>query len=255
MLLVIDIGNTNVTLGLFEKEELVATWRLRTDIRRTSDEFATTLLTLLEQDNILRDTITAAAIASVVPPLTEVLEAVCQKSFGVTPLTIGHETPTGVRVCVDNPAEVGADRIVNAAAAHRIHGGPLIIVDFGTATTFDAVSEEGDYLGGTIAPGIELAAEALYQRAAKLPRIELEFPQRVVGTNTVHAMQAGLMFGYLSLIEGIVARMKTELDGTPRVIATGGLGYVMQGQTKVIEAVEPDLTLQGMRMIWEMNQG
>ena len=253
MLLAVDIGNTNVTLGLFRGEELEARWRLSTDIRRTSDEFTMMLLTLLEQDDVSPDQVTAAVIASVVPPLTEVLEAVCQRCFHLTPLIVGPETRTGVRVRIDNPAEVGADRVVNAAAAHRLQGGPLIIIDFGTGTTFDAVSDEGDYLGGTIAPGIELAAEALFQRAAKLPRIELEFPPRVIGTNTVNAMQAGLMYGYVGLVEGIVARMKMELGGSPRVIATGGLAEVMQGHTEVIDAVEPDLTLQGLRMIWELN--
>ena len=253
MLLAVDIGNTNVTLGLFRGEELEARWRLSTDIRRTSDEFTMMLLTLLEQDDVSPDQVTAAVIASVVPPLTEVLEAVCQRCFHLTPLIVGPETRTGVRVRIDNPAEVGADRVVNAAAAHRLQGGPLIIIDFGTGTTFDAVSDEGDYLGGTIAPGIELAAEALFQRAAKLPRIELEFPPRVIGTNTVNAMQAGLMYGYLGLVEGIVARMKMELGGSPWVIATGGLAEVMQGHTEVIDAVEPDLTLQGLRMIWELN--
>jgi type III pantothenate kinase len=257
MLLAIDIGNTNVVLGLFRDQEIMATWRLGTDIRRTSDEFVALMLTLLEHQGLDRSAIDAAIISSVVPPLTGPVAEACRQCFGVTPLSIEHNTRTGIEVRVDNPREVGADRIVNSAAARVAHGtdgSPLIVIDFGTATTFDAVSGDGAYLGGAIAPGIGLSSEALFQHAAKLPRIELEFPEAVVGKNTVHAMQAGIMFGYLALVEGIVARMKHELGGEARVVATGGLADVVGRRTDLVDVVEPDLTLQGLRLIHELNQ-
>jgi type III pantothenate kinase len=254
MLLVVDAGNTNVKLGLFEGEDLAAAWRLGTDIRRTSDELTAMLVTLMQHQGYTTKGVDSAVISSVVPPLTGVLEEVCRQAFGVTPLTVGHETPTGVRICIDNPREVGTDRIVHTAAAHRLFGGPSIVVDFGTGTVFDVVSVEGDYLGGVIAPGIELAAEALFARAAKLPRIELQFPHTVVGKSTVHAMQSGLMYGYLSLVEGVLARLKKEMGGAPKVIATGGLARIIKDHTAAIDIVEPDLNLKGLRLIYEMNR-
>ena len=256
MLLAIDIGNTNIVIGLFRDDAIVATWRLGTDARRTSDEFVALMLTLLQHQGLSHSQVDAAIISSVVPPLTGTLEAACRSCFNVEPLTVGPDTLTGIRVLIDHPSEVGADRVVNAVAAHHMYGRdglPLIVIDFGTATTFDAVSPQGDYLGGAIAPGIGLAAEALVQRAARLPRIDLAFPETVVGKNTVHAMQAGLMFGYLSLVEGIVLRMKRELGEEALVIATGGLAPIIGPRTDLVGSIEPDLTLYGLRLIYLRN--
>jgi len=180
-------------------------------------------------------------------------EELCQRYCRITPLVVGAGIKTGVRISLDNPREVGADRVVNAAAAHRLYGGPLIVIDLGTATTLDAVSEEGDYLGGAIAPGIGIAADALFERAAKLPRVELIRPKKAIGRNTVAAMQSGIIFGYVGLIEGIVARMKKELGGKVRVIATGGLAGIIAEETNVVDILDPDLTLVGLRLIHELN--
>lgn len=256
MLLAIDIGNTNVVMGLFQDQEIAATWRIGTDIRRTADEIVALMLALLQHQDIDPSAVHAAILSSVVPPLTGPVQDACKRCFGIEPLSVGHTTKTGVEVRIENPREVGADRIVNSTAAHAMHGAdgsPLIVIDFGTATTFDAVSGDGAYLGGAIAPGIGLASEALFQRAAMLPRIELQFPETIVGKNTVHAMQAGIMFGYLSLVEGIVNRMKGELGGHARVVATGGLADVVGRRTGLVDVIEPDLTLQGLQLIHEMN--
>ena len=257
MLLAIDIGNTNVVMGLFRDQEIAATWRLGTDIRRTADEFVALMLTLLQHRGLDQSAVHAAIVSSVVPPLTGPVREACQRCFGFLPLNVEYDTRTGIEVRIDNPSEVGADRIVNSAAARAIHGtdgSPLIVIDFGTATTFDAISGDGAYLGGAIAPGIGLASEALFQRAARLPRIELQFPEAVVGKNTVHAMQSGIMFGYLALVEGIVNRMKDELGGEARVVATGGQADIVGRRTALVDVVEPDLTLQGLRMIHELDQ-
>jgi len=255
MLLAIDIGNTNIVLGVFEDERLRATWRLGTDFHKLEDEYATVLLNLLSLKGLAFADIDRAIISSSVPPLVTVFEELCRRYFEVSPMVVGPGIKTGVRISIDNPREVGADRVANAAAGHRLYGGPLIVIDFGTATTLDAVSEDGDYLGGAIAPGIGISAEALFEHAAKLPRVELVRPQKAIGRNSVSAMQSGIIFGYVGLIEGIVVRMRKELGGTAKVIATGGLADTIARETEVIEAVEPDLTLVGLRLVYELNSG
>ena len=254
MLLAVDIGNTDITLGVFEGEELRATWHMATGIHRMADEYAATLLNLLRHQNLATSDIKEAILCSVVPPLIATFEELFQKYFQISPLVVGAGVKTGVRIRMDNPKEVGADRIVNAAAAHHLYGGPVIITDLGTATTFDAVSREGDYLGGVIAPGIKTAAEALFTRAAMLPRVELVRPKQTIGTNTISAIQSGLIFGYVGLIEGIVARLRKELGGKALVVVTGGYAELMAQETTVIDKVNPDLTLIGLRLIYLMNQ-
>jgi len=255
MLLAIDIGNTNIVIGVFEDERLRATWRLSTDFHKLEDEYASVFLNLLSLKGLAFADIDCAIISSSVPPLVTVFEELCQRYFEVSPMVVGPGTKTGVRISIDNPREVGADRVVNAAAGHRLYGGPLIVIDFGTATTLDAVSEEGDYLGGAIAPGMGISAEALFEHAAKLPRVELVRPQKAIGRNSVSAMQSGIIFGYVGLIEGIVVRMRKELGGTAKVIATGGLADIICRETDVVDAVEPDLTLVGLRLVYELNRG
>ena len=253
MLLGIDIGNTTVALGVFHGEKLKATWRLSTDVHKLADEYASVLVNLLKLEGLSFSDIDEAIISSSVPPVVATFEELCQRYCRITPLVVGAGIKTGVRISLDNPREVGADRVVNAAAAHRLYGGPLIVIDLGTATTLDAVSEEGDYLGGAIAPGIGIAADALFERAAKLPRVELIRPKKAIGRNTVAAMQSGIIFGYVGLIEGIVARMKKELGGKVRVIATGGLAGIIAEETNVVDILDPDLTLVGLRLIHELN--
>lgn len=254
MLLAIDIGNTNIAIGVFEDERLRAAWRLGTDVHKLEDEYASVFLNLLSLKGLAFADIDCAIISSSVPPLVTVFEGLCQRYFEVSPMVVGPGTKTGVRISIDNPREVGADRVVNAAAGHRLYGGPLIVVDFGTATTLDAVSEEGDYLGGAIAPGIGISAEALFEHAAKLPRVELVRPQKAIGRSSVSAMQSGIIFGYVGLIEGIVVRMRKELGGTAKVIATGGLADVICRETDIVDALEPDLTLVGLRLVHELNR-
>jgi type III pantothenate kinase len=255
MLLAVDIGNKNIGIGVFEGENLRATWRLSTDVHKLEDEYAVTFLSLLSMKGLVFADVNHAIISSSVPPLVTTFEELCGRYFKVTPMVVGPGTKTGVRISIDNPREVGADRVVNAAAAHRLYGGPLIVIDFGTATTLDAVSQEGDYLGGAIAPGIMISAEALFEHAAKLPRVELVRPERAIGRNSVSAMQSGIIFGYVGLIEGIVARMRIELGGNAKVIATGGLASVIASETGIVDALEPDLTLVGLRLIYELNNG
>jgi len=253
MLLAIDIGNTTVALGVFEGEKLKATWRLSTDVHKLADEYAALLLNLLTLESLSFSDVDEAIISSSVPPMVTTFEELCRRYCKITPLVVGAGIKTGVRISLDNPREVGADRVVNAAAAHRLYGGPLIVIDLGTATTLDVVSAEGDYLGGAIAPGIGISADALFERAAKLPRVELTHPKRAIGRNTVAAMQSGIIFGYVGLIEGIVVRMRKELGGKVRVIATGGLAGIIAKETDVIEVLDPDLTLVGLRLIHELN--
>ena len=255
MLLAIDIGNTNIVVGVFDGEKLKATWRLGTDVHKLEDEYAALLLNLLSMKGLAFADIDDAIISSSVPPLVTVFEELCRRYFEVTPMVVGPGIKTGVRISIENPREVGADRVVNAAAAHKLYGGPLIVIDFGTATTLDAVSEEGDYLGGAIAPGIVISSEALFEHAAKLPRVELVRPPKAIGRNSVSAMQSGIVFGYVGLIEGLVARMQKELGGTAKVIATGGLANIIASETGVVDAVELDLTLVGLRLIYELNSG
>jgi len=250
MLLALDIGNTNVTIGVFDGPELCATWRIATDVERLPDEYAVIMLGLLRNEGIDRAAVTEAIMASVVPDLAPVFEQLCRRYFGTEPVIVGTGTKTGVRVVYDNPREVGADRIVDVVAALELYGPPpLVIVDFGTATVFDAVSAEGDYLGGAIAPGIGIASEALFERAAKLYRVELERPKTAIGKNTVGAIQSGTLFGYVGLIEGMVARFKKELGGSARVIATGGWAHLLAKETQVFDAVDENLTLTGLRII------
>ena len=254
MLLAIDIGNTNITLGLYRGETLSSSWRISTDPQRMPDEYGVGILSLLAYRGHSAAEVKAVVMASVVPPLTSTLVQAVQDYLGHRPLVVDSSVQTGVRVRYDDPSQVGADRIVDAAAVHRLYGGPACVVDFGTATTFDAITAEGDYLGGAIAPGIGIAAEALFQRAAKLPKVELKAPPAAIGRNTVHSMQSGLLFGYVGLVEGMVARFRRELGPQMKVIATGGLSELIARETPVIEIVAPWLTLDGLRIIWEMNQ-
>jgi len=254
MLLAIDIGNTDTTLGVFKGEKLSATWHMATVIHRMADEYAIVMLNLLHHQGLDESDIKEAALCSVVPPLVATFEELFQQYFHVSPLVVGAGVKTGVRIRMDNPREVGADRIVNAAAGHHLYGGPIIIADFGTATTFDTVSKEGDYLGGAIAPGIAMAAETLSMRTAMLPRVELVPPKHAIGTNTIAAMQSGLIFGYVGLVEGMVARIQQELGEKAKVVATGGYAELIAKETKVIDVVNPNLTLIGLRLIYLMNK-
>ncbi len=254
MLLAVDIGNTNVALGVFEGEQLRATWRVATGVNQRADEYAVLLLTLLHHQGLNKADIKEVALCSVVPPLTATFEELFQRYFHISPLVVGAGVKTGVRIRIDNPREVGADRIVNTAAGHYLYSGPIIIADLGTATTFDVVSEEGDYLGGAIAPGINTAAEALFTRAAMLPRVELVHPKQAIGTNTIAAMQSGIVFGYVGLVEGVVARIRQELGEKAKVVATGGYAGLIAKETAVIDEVNLDLTLVGLRLIYLMNK-
>lgn len=254
MLLAIEAGNTKVAFGVFDGDQLKATLRFATDVHRQTDDYASLLFTLLPVHGVRVPEISEAVIGCVVPPLTAVFELLCRRYLRCEPLVVEAGVRTGGRIRIDNPREVGADRVLNALAAHRLYGGPAIVIGMGTATAFDAVSKEGDYLGGAIAPGMEIAAEALFLRTARLPRVELTPPAQAIGKNTVTAMQSGIVFGYLGLVEGIVARMKKELGGGARVIATGGLSELVSKHTAVVDVVNPDLTLIGLRLIFELNR-
>lgn len=254
MLLTIDIGNTNITLGVHRDAEMVKAWRLATDHERLPDEYGLQLLGLLQHAGLQSSDIEGAAMASVVPPLTGVFHDACTNYIGQQPLVIDAGVKTGVRIRIEDPKTVGADRVVDAAAVANLYGGPACVVDFGTATTFDAISAEGDYLGGAIAPGIVISAEALTRRTAKLPRVDLVRPPSIIGRNTVQAMQSGLIFGYVGLVEGIVTRMRVELGKQMKVIATGGLSTLIARETDIVDILAPWLTLDGIRIIWEMNQ-
>jgi type III pantothenate kinase len=253
MLLAIDVGNTNITLGLYSEDVLGPRWRLATVHDRMPDEYGLQFLGLINHAGYQPQHLTGVCLASVVPPLTgKVIEA-CRNYLGQDPLVVDAGVKTGVRIRYEDPRAVGADRIVDAAAVLRFYGAPACVVDFGTATTFDAISEEGDYLGGAIAPGISIAAEALFMRTAKLPRVDIQRPPHAIGRNTVHAMQSGLLFGYVSLVEGMVARFRQELGPKMKVIGTGGLAEIIARETSVLEIIAPWLTLDGLRLIWEMN--
>lgn len=255
MLLAIDVGNTNVTLGLFEGESVRATWRLATDIERLADEYGSLLLSLVQHSGLSANDVEESAMTCVVPELEPVFLTVCQRYFGVSPLVVGVGTRTGLKVLYDTPRDVGADRVVDAVAAIRNYGPPpLIIVDIGTATVFDAVNTDGDYLGGAIAPGPGIAFEALIKRAAKLYRVEFSRPESAIGRNTISALQSGMIFGYVGLVEGIIVRMKAELGGQAKVIATGGYAPIIAGETNIIDVVDADLTLKGLRIVFEMNR-
>lgn len=254
MLLVIDVGNTNIVLGVFDGEDLVTDIRLHTDERSTGDELGLTVVDLLRRRGIETDGIDAVAISNVVPSLQRAVEELTATYFGVVPLSFGPGTRTGIRILYDDPRQVGADRIANAIAAFHLHGGPAILVDFGTGTTIDAINEKGDYLGGAIAPGITVALDALVGRAARLTRVDLVAPPSPIGRNTTTSIQAGTLFGYVGLVEGLVGRIRAELGGTAAVIATGGLAPLFQGLTDVIDHVEPHLTLIGLRLVYELNR-
>jgi len=254
MLLAIDIGNTDVTLGIFEDDKLRGTWRMATNVNRLVDEYAAVLFGLLRLRGLRASDINEVALCSVVPSLIAAFEELFRQYFNVAPLVVGIGVKTGVHIRMDNPREVGADRIVNAAAAHHLYGGPIIIVDMGTATTFDTVSKVGDYLGGAIAPGIVTASDALFLRAAKLPKVELIHPKHVIGSSTVAAMQSGIIFGYVGLVEGIVARIQKELGEKARVVATGGCASLLVNETQIFDVVNTDLTLFGLRLIYDMNK-
>jgi type III pantothenate kinase len=254
MLLAIDIGNTNVTCGVFRGEKIVATWRMSTAIHRMPDEYANLMLSLMERRGVTGAQIKDVVICSVVPPLLIIFDEVCKHFLKKAPLIIEVGVKTGMRIDMDNPREVGADRIVNAVAAHQLYGSPLIVIDMGTATTLDVVSKGGDYIGGAIAPGIYIATEALFTRTAVLPRIELSLPKKAIGRNTVAAMQSGVVFGYIGLIEGLVNRIQAELDEKAKVIAAGGFATLISQATDIIDIINPDLTLIGLRLIYNMNR-
>ncbi|MGF7049720.1 type III pantothenate kinase [Paenibacillus sp. DS2015] len=255
MILVVDIGNTNIVLGVYRNRELIHHFRLSTARQSTLDEFGVMFFNLFRMSDIAISEIEGVIISSVVPPLVNVFEEMCVKYIRKVPLVVGPGIKTGLNLRYENPREVGADRIVNAVAAVDQYKGPLVVVDFGTATTFDCIDEKSNYLGGAIVPGIGIATEALYQRASKLPRIELEKPKKVIGRNTVHAMQAGIIFGYAGQVEGIVERIKVEMEAPLlKVIATGGLAELIASEAKCIQEVNPLLTLEGLRLIYERNQ-
>lgn len=253
MLLAIDIGNTNVTFGLYEGENLGPRWRIRTIHEKMADEYGVLMDQLFRHRGYRPEQATGAIIASVVPPLTTTFVQACREYVGQEPLVVDAGVRTGVRIRYDTPRDVGADRIVDAAGVRALHRLPACVVDFGTATTFDAVSSEGDYLGGAIAPGIGIASQALFERTAKLPRVDLSRPPSAIGQNTPHAMQSGLLFGYVGLVEGMVTRFKAELGSETYVIATGGLASLIARETDVIDVVDPWLTLHGLRVIYELN--
>ncbi|KHD85038.1 type III pantothenate kinase [Heyndrickxia ginsengihumi] len=253
MLLVIDVGNTNIVLGVYNKDHLEHHWRIQTNRDKTDDEYAMIMKDLFRHEDIDFKDINGIIISSVVPPIMYALERMCSKYFHVTPMIVGPGIKTGLDIKYDNPREVGADRIVNAVAGIHEYGSPLIIVDFGTATTYCYINEARQYMGGAIAPGIGISAEALYSKAAKLPRIEITSTDDVIGKNTVAAMQAGIVFGYVGQVEGIVKRMQAKSKERPTVIATGGHAPLIAKESKVIDVVDQFLTLKGLHLIYNRN--
>jgi type III pantothenate kinase len=250
-ILVVDLGNTNLVLGVYRGADLVSSWRLATARERTADEYGILARQLVGD---LHAKLEGAIVASVVPPLNGAMNLMVQKYFNVEPMFVEPGVKTGIAIHVDNPLEVGADRIVNCAAAHHEYGGPTVIVDFGTATTFDVVTANAEFVGGVIAPGLNISAEALFARAARLPRVDVRRPENVIGTNTVVNMQSGIYFGYLGLVDGILARIKREVPDLKRVIATGGLAAQFADDSEHIEIVDPELTLKGLKLIYDRNR-
>jgi type III pantothenate kinase len=255
MLLAVDIGNTNIVCGIFENRTLIGHWRLATDPSRTADEYGLLFLGLLRTTDIAPSRITAAIVSSVVPSLTKVVEEMIETYFHRLPLVVSADVDTGLRVTYPNPAEIGSDRLVNAAAAYALYRTSLIIVDFGTATTFCAVTQSGEYLGGAIAPGLGIAAEALFSRTAKLPKIDLSRPKTVIGKDTASSMQSGLIFGYAGLVDEIVMRMQNELGHKTKVLATGGLASLIAPESRTIQEVRPYLTLEGLELLYRRTRG
>jgi len=254
MLLAFDVGNTTIAVGLFRGRKLVKSWKIKTDNDKTADEYGAVLLDLIRIAGLAAGKVTGAIISSVVPPLTSVIEDVCRIYFATTASVVGPGLKTGMPILYENPLEVGADRITASVAAFEKYGGPLIVLDFGTATTFDAVSAKGEYLGGAIAPGIRISAEALYLKTARLPRIEIRKPKRAIGRTTVSSMQSGLYFGYIGLVTKTIEEIRKELGQDARVIATGGFGGQIASELTEIQAYEPDLVLEGLRIIHERNR-
>ncbi|RCX11261.1 pantothenate kinase [Anaerobacterium chartisolvens] len=255
MILVMDVGNTNIVLGVYEESKLLCHWRMSTDKEKTSDEFGMFMLNLFNSEGLKPGNIEAVIIASVVPPIMYSLEHAIKKYFKLDPINVGPGLKTGINIKYENPREVGADRIVNAVAAYEIYGGPLIVVDFGTATTFSAISSRGDFMGGVICAGVKISAEALFQKAAKLPRIELTKPENLIGRNTVVSMQSGIIYGYVGQVDYIVNRMKREMkESGIKVIATGGLARYIASETPAIDEINGFLTMEGLRLIYEKNR-
>lgn len=251
-LLVVDLGNTNLVLGLYHGDELVSSWRLATARERTADEYGILARQLV--GDAFHSSIDGAIVASVVPPLNGAMAFMIQKYFDIEPMFVEPGVKTGIAIHVDNPLEVGADRIVNCAAAHHAYGGPTVIVDFGTATTFDVVTENAEFVGGVIAPGLNISAEALFARAARLPRVDVRRPDHVIGTNTVVNMQSGIYFGYLGLVDGILSRIRTEVPHLRKVVATGGLATLFAEESEHIDEVDSELTMKGLKIIYDRNR-
>lgn len=254
MLLTIDIGNTNLTLGLYEGQKLGARWRLATNYERMPDEYGLQILGLLQHSGCSIQQLDGVCLASVSPPITNRILQACQMYLHQEPLLIDDKVKTGIPILYENPKSVGADRIVDAVAVKTLHSVPACVVDFGTATTFDAINAKGEYLGGAISPGIGIAADALFSRTAQLPRVDILRPPSVIGSNTVQAIQSGLLFGYVALVEGMVARFRKELGEEMQVVATGGLAELVAKETSVVDVIAPWLTLDGLRILWEMNR-
>ena len=253
MLLAVDIGNTNITIGLFDGNQLKATWRISTNSSRTSDEYGLLLNQMIMSSGLDPETIRDISMCSVVPPLTPTFDALCTKYFKTAPLIVGSGTKTGIKINYDGPRDVGADRIIDAAAAITIYGGPVIVVDLGTATVFDAITSEGEYLGGAIAPGMGVSGDALFKSTSQLRRVELIPPATAIGRNTQHSIQSGLVLGYSELIKGMIKRFKNELDGNSNVIATGGMSEIIAEEVGLFDRIDQDLTLKGLQIVHKMN--